>query len=88
MDSKKGFPGGSVVKNLPANAGYASSIPGSGRSCGEGNATHSSILVWEIPWTEEPNRATVHGVAESDTTEQLTQMTLVKVVIIHSTNMY
>ena len=49
-----GFPGGSVVKNLPANAGDAGSIPGSGRSPGEGNGTHSSILAWEIPWTEEP----------------------------------
>ena len=35
-------------------------------------AAHSSILAWEIPWTEEPSRATVHGVAkESDTTWQL-----------------
>ena len=32
-----GFPGGSVVKNLPSNAGDAGSIPGSGRSPGEGN---------------------------------------------------
>ena len=32
-----GFPGGSVVKNLPANAGIAGSIPGSGRSPGGGN---------------------------------------------------
>ena len=32
-----GFPGGSVVKNPPANAGDVSSIPGSGRSPGEGN---------------------------------------------------
>ena len=32
-----GFPGGSVVKNLPANAGDASSIPVPGRSLGEGN---------------------------------------------------
>ena len=32
-----GFPGGSVVKNLPANAGDGGSIPGSGRSPGEGN---------------------------------------------------
>ena len=33
-------------------------------------ATHFSILAWKIPWTEEPGRATVHGVAkESDTTE-------------------
>ena len=31
-NTKDGFPGGSVVKNLPANAGDASSIPGSGRS--------------------------------------------------------
>ena len=41
------FPGGAVVKNLPANAGDtgdAGSIPGSGRSHGVGNATHSSIL--------------------------------------------
>ena len=27
-------------------------------------ATHSSILAWEIPWTEEPGGATVHGVAK------------------------
>ena len=32
-----GFPGGSVVKNPPANAGDAGSIPGLGRSPGEGN---------------------------------------------------
>ena len=31
-----------------------SSIPGSGRSLQEGMATHSSILAWKIPWTEEP----------------------------------
>ena len=35
--------------------------------------THSSILAWKIPWTEEPGRATVHGVAlDSDTSERLT----------------
>ena len=31
-------------------------------------ATHSSILAWRIPWTEEPG-ATVHGVTEADTAE-------------------
>ena len=31
-------------------------------------ASHFSILAWEIPWTEEPGGATVHGVAKSDTT--------------------
>ena len=54
------FPGGTVVKNLPANAGDVrdtGSIPGSGRSPGGGNkATHSSILAWKIPRTEEPGR--------------------------------
>ena len=48
-----GFPGGSAVKNPPANAGDASSIPGSGILEKE-MATHSGILAWEIPWTEEP----------------------------------
>ena len=32
----------------------AGSIPGLGRSPGGGYATHSSILVWRIPWTEKP----------------------------------
>ena len=43
-----------MVKNLPANAGDADLIPGLGRSPEEGMATHSSILAWRIPWTEEP----------------------------------
>ena len=46
-----------VVKNLPANAGDVrdvGSIPGSEDPLEEGMATHSSILVWRIPWTEEP----------------------------------
>ena len=33
------------------------SIPGWGRFPGEEMAAHSSILVWEIPWTEEPGRS-------------------------------
>ena len=52
----EGFPGGTMVKSPPANAKDASSVPGSGRSPGEGMATHSSILAWEVPWTEEPGR--------------------------------
>ena len=35
--------------------------------------THSSILAWRIPRTEEPGGATVHGVIESDMIEQLTR---------------
>ena len=50
-----GFSSGSVVKNLPANAGDAVSIPGSGRSPGEGNGKPTPVfLPWKIPWTEEP----------------------------------
>ena len=48
-----GFSGDSAVKNLPANAGDVGSIPGSGRSLEKEMATHSSILAWRIPWTEE-----------------------------------
>ena len=33
----------------------------------KGMATHSSILAWRISWTEERGRATVHGVAKSQT---------------------
>ena len=51
-----GFPDSSVVKNPLANAGDAGSIPGSGRSPEKEMATHSSILAWEIPWTEEPKK--------------------------------
>ena len=49
-----GFPGGSVVGNLPANAGDVGSIPGSGRPLEKEMASHSSVLAWEIPWTEKP----------------------------------
>ena len=50
-----GFPGGSVVKNLLANAGDTDFIPGLGTSLEEEMATHSSILTWEMSWTEEPS---------------------------------
>ena len=41
-------------KNLPANAGDAGSIPGSGRYPGEGNDSTLQYSAWAIPWTEEP----------------------------------
>ena len=49
-----GFPGGSMGKESACNVGDMGSIPGSGRYPGEGRTTHSSILAWEISWTEEP----------------------------------
>ena len=42
-----------MVKNPPANAGDTGLIPLPGRSPREGNGTHSSVLTWGIPWTEE-----------------------------------
>ena len=46
--------GATVVKNLPANARDMSSIPGQEDPLEEEMATLSSVLAWEIPWTEEP----------------------------------
>ena len=54
-----GFPGDSVVKNLPASTWEVvdvSSIPRSGISLEKGMVTHFSILSWRILWTEEPGR--------------------------------
>ena len=48
-------------------------FPGPRRSPGEGKwQPHSIILAWRIPWTEEPGRAPVHGIAELKRTEGLT----------------
>ena len=51
-----GFPGGSAGKEFAYNAGDLSLILGLGRSPGEGNGTHSSILAWRIPRTKETGR--------------------------------
>ena len=66
-----GLPWWSAVKYSLANSGDLGSIPGSGRSPGEGNDTHSSVPAWRVPWTGEW-QATVHGVPrESGMTVQL-----------------
>ena len=51
-----GFPSGTVVKNLPANAGDTRDtglVPELEDLLEKEMATHSSILAWRIPWTEE-----------------------------------
>ena len=53
LRERGGFPGGSVVKNSPANVGDGDSIPEWEDSLEE-MATHSSILAWETTWIEEP----------------------------------
>ena len=52
----RGFPGGSGSKASAYNAGDSGSIPGLGRSAGEGNSNPLQYLSWKIPWTEEPCR--------------------------------
>ena len=67
------FPGDWDSKESACNAGDLCSIPGSGKSLEREMATHSSMLVWRIPWTEEPGRLySPWGRKESDRTERLT----------------
>ena len=62
-----GFPGDSMVKNPPANAGYAGSIPGLGRSPGEGNGNPLQYSCLESIMDRGAWWATVHEVAKSRT---------------------
>ena len=66
----RGFPGGVVVKNLPANAGDArgtGSIPGSGGSPGLGSGNPFQYYWLENPMDRGAWQATVHGAPKSQT---------------------
>ena len=65
--SSKGFPGGWVVKNLPAHAEDVDLIPGSGRSPGGGNGNPLQYSCLGNPMDRGAWWATVHGLAESQT---------------------
>ena len=60
-----GFPGDSVIKNLPADTGDVGSIPGSGRSLGVGNGNLLQYSCLENPMDRGAWQATLHGVAKS-----------------------
>ena len=62
---KMSFPGGSDGKASVCNAGDLGSIPGLGRSPGEGNGTPLQYSCWEDPMDGGAWWATVHGVAKS-----------------------
>ena len=69
------LPGGTVVKNLPASAGDTGSIPGLGRSPGEGNGNPFQYSCLENPMERGAWQAIVQGVTNLDTTEQLSMHT-------------
>ena len=58
-----------MVKNLPARQETQVQSLCREDPLEKAMATHSIILAWRIPWTEEPGRATVQDVAELDTME-------------------
>ena len=64
---RRGFPGGSMVKNLPDNVGDAGLIPGSEISPGEENGNPLQYSCLGNPMDRRPWQATVHGVAKSQT---------------------
>ena len=65
----RGFPGGSVVKTPSANAGDTGSIPGLGRSPGEGNCNPLQYSCLGNSMDRRARWATVHAIAKkSDTT--------------------
>ena len=72
------FPGGSVVKNPSVNTGDADSIPGLGRSTGEGNGNPLQYSCLENPMDGGTWQATVHGVVKSRT--QLKRLLFPKII--------
>ena len=69
-----------AVKNSPAMQETQVQSLGQEDPWKKGTATHSSILAWRIPWTEEPGRLhTVHAVTKSqDTTKRLSTAYAIK----------
>ena len=61
--------GGSLVKNLPTTQETWVRFLGQDKPLEKKMATHSSILAWEMPWTEEPGRLQSMRLQEFNTTQ-------------------
>ena len=68
INTNLSLPGGSDGKESTCNAGDPGSIPGSGRSPGEGNGYPLQYSCWRSPWTEESGGYSSRGHKELDTT--------------------
>ena len=79
-----GFPGGSEVKASACNAGDLGSIPGSGRSPGEGNGNPLQYCRLENPMDAGAWWATVHGVAKGRT--RLSNFTFIHIHILFNSS--
>ena len=64
-----GFPSGSVVKNLPSNAGDVGFVLGLGDPMEGEMVIHASILIRKTPWADEPGRHSSWGLNELDMAE-------------------
>ena len=64
LKALKSFPGGSAIKNLPANAEDVGSIPGSGQSLGKGNGNLLQYSCLGNPMDRGVWQATVHRVTK------------------------
>ena len=78
FSSEEDFLGGAMVKNLSANTGDMSLIPGLGSSLGEGNGYPLQYSCLEHPMDRAAWRAAVHGVAKSQKWLSTQQATLLK----------
>ena len=79
-----GFLGSSVVKNLPANVGYAGSIPRLGRSHGERNGNPLQHSYQRNPMYREACWTIVHGVTKESDKTKLNSTTLFMILLCFS----
>ena len=68
------YPGDTVAKNPPASMGDTGSSLGQEDPPEKEMTSHSRILAWRIPWTEEPGGCRAWGCQESDRTKQLSTL--------------